>query len=102
MYQSLTGITKEKDTLRERRGSLKMESSSVKTGNVRVATTKTATTTSENNWFYEENNSSARASRFIVHFFDVHCTTNKPPNATLYGGREHSRATFFFLFLKLD
>ena len=51
MYQSLTGMTKEKDTLSERRGSLKMESSSVKTGNVRVATTKTATTTSKNNWF---------------------------------------------------
>ena len=40
-------MTKEKDTLSERRGSLKMESSSVKTGNVRVATTKTATTTSK-------------------------------------------------------
>ena len=42
-------MTKEKDTLSERRGSLKMESSSVKTGNVRVATT-----TSKNNWFYEQ------------------------------------------------
>ena len=29
----------------------------------------------KNNWFYEQNNSSARASRFLVHFFDVHCTT---------------------------
>ena len=47
-------MTKEKDTLSERRGSLKMESSSVKTGNVRVATTKTATTTSKSNWFYEQ------------------------------------------------
>ena len=47
-------MTKEKGTLSERRGSLKMESSSVKTGNVRVATTKTATTTSKNNWFYEQ------------------------------------------------
>ena len=26
------------------------------------------------NWFYEKNNCSARASRFLVHFFDVHCT----------------------------
>ena len=34
MYQSLTGMTKEKDTLSERRGSLKIESSSLKTGNV--------------------------------------------------------------------
>ena len=27
-------------------------------------------------WFYfnDQNNSSARASRFLVHFFDVHCT----------------------------
>ena len=47
-------MTKEKNTLSERRGSLKMESSSVKTGNVRVATTKTATTTSKSNWFYEQ------------------------------------------------
>ena len=36
-------------------------------------TTKTTTTTSKK-WFYEQNNSSARASRFLVHFFDVHCT----------------------------
>ena len=27
------------------------------------------------NWFYEQNNCSARASRFLVHFFDVYCTT---------------------------
>ena len=33
------------------------------------------TTTSKNNWFYEQNNRSAHASRFLVHFFDVHCTT---------------------------
>ena len=26
-------------------------------------------------WIYKENNSSARASRFLVHFFDVHWTT---------------------------
>ena len=26
------------------------------------------------NWVYEQNNSSARASSFLVHFFDVHCT----------------------------
>ena len=29
----------------------------------------------QKNWFYEQNNSSARASRFLEHFFDVHCTT---------------------------
>ena len=29
----------------------------------------------KNNWFYEQNNYSALASRFLVHFFDVHCTT---------------------------
>ena len=33
------------------------------------------TTTSKNNWFYEQNNRSAHASRFLVHSFDVHCTT---------------------------
>ena len=26
------------------------------------------------NWFYEHNNSSARTSRYLVHFFDVHRT----------------------------
>ena len=28
----------------------------------------------KNNWFYEQNICSARASRFLVHFFHVHCT----------------------------
>ena len=39
-----------------------------------ATTTTTTTTTSENNRFNDQNNSSARASRFLVHFFDVHCT----------------------------
>ena len=29
----------------------------------------------KSNCFYVQNNCSARASRFLVHFFDVHCTT---------------------------
>ena len=29
----------------------------------------------KSNRFNDQNNSSARASRFLVHFFDVHCTT---------------------------
>ena len=29
----------------------------------------------KNNRFNDQNNSSARASRYLVHFFDVHCTT---------------------------
>ena len=33
------------------------------------------TTTSKNNWFCEQNTCSACASHFLVHFFDVHCTT---------------------------
>ena len=37
--------------------------------------TTTTTTTSKNNWFYEQSNCSASAIRFLVHFFDVHCTT---------------------------
>ena len=32
-------------------------------------------TTWKNNRFNDQNNSSARASRFLVHFFGVHCTT---------------------------
>ena len=36
----------------------------------------TTTITSKNNWFYLQTNSSARVSRFLVHFFDVHCTTS--------------------------
>ena len=35
----------------------------------------TTTTNWKNNRFNDQNNSSARASRFLVHFFDVHCTT---------------------------
>ena len=48
----------------------------------------------------DQNISSARASRFLVHFFDVHCTTVKPPNASFYGGSEHTTTNFPF-FLKL-
>ena len=29
----------------------------------------------KNKRFSDQNNTSARASRFLVHFFDVHCTT---------------------------
>ena len=58
-----------------------------------TTTTTTTTTTidnakkKKNNWFYEQNNSSARASRFLVHFFDVHCTTttwNLPMRRFMY------------------
>ena len=42
-----------------------------------TTTMKRTKTTSKNNWFYEQNNSSARASRLLVHFFDVHCTNTK-------------------------
>ena len=35
----------------------------------------TTTTFSRNNRFNDQNNSSALASRFLVHFFDVHCKT---------------------------
>ena len=42
------------------------------------------------NWIYEKNNSSARASRFLEHFFDVHCT----PTATFRGGHEHTTMNF--------
>lgn len=52
-------------------------------------------TTSENNWFCKQNNSSVCASRFLVHFFDVHCKPlhirdTKSPGATFYGGRERT------------
>ena len=42
-----------------------------------TTTMKRTTTTAKNNWFYEQNNISARASRLLVHFFDVHCTNTK-------------------------
>ena len=50
------------------------------------------------NWFYEQNNCSARASRFLVHFFDVYCTTTtwKPTNATSNGGRGNTTTNFLF------
>ena len=37
---------------------------------------------------------------FLVRFFEVHCTTNdvKPPNATIYEGREHTTTNFPFSF----
>ena len=31
--------------------------------------------TKQNNRFNDQNNSSARASRFLIHFFHVHCTS---------------------------
>ena len=50
----------------------------------------------QKNWFYEQNNCSTRALRFLVNFFDVHCTTTtwKPPNATFCGGRGHTTTHF--------
>ena len=50
------------------------------------------------NWFYEQNNCSARALRFLVNFFDVHCTTTtwKPTNATSNGGRGNTTTNFPF------
>ena len=52
----------------------------------------------KNDWVYEQNNCSARASRFLIHFFDVYCTTTtwKPPNATFCGGRGHTTTHFPF------
>ena len=47
----------------------------------------------KNNWPYEQNNNSVRASRFLVHFFDV-----KPPNMTVYGEREHMTTNSPFSF----
>ena len=50
------------------------------------------------NWFYEQNNCSARASRFLVHFLEVYCTTTtwKPPNAAFCGGRGNTTTNFPF------
>ena len=46
--------------------------------------------------FHDQNISHARASRFFVHFFDVHCTSYdvKPPNLMFYGGRGHTTTDF--------
>ena len=44
--------------------------------NIEATTTTTTTTFSRNNRFNDQNNSSALASRFLVHFFDVHRTTS--------------------------
>lgn len=63
----------------------------------------------KNNWFYEQNKqlimflwTKQRASRFLVHFlfFDVHILDEdvKLPNAKFYGGREHTRTNFSFVF----
>ena len=52
----------------------------------------------KNNWFYEQNNCSTRALRFLVNFFDVHCTTTtwKPSNAAFCGGRGNTTTNFPF------
>ena len=52
----------------------------------------------KSDWFYEQNNCSARASRFLVHFFDVYCTntTWKPLNATIYRRGGHTTTNFLF------
>ena len=43
-------------------------------GNFKV-TTSTTINNVKKQLIYEQNNCSARASGFLVHFFDVHCTT---------------------------
>ena len=55
------------------------------------------TTASKNKWFCEPNNNLARASRFLVHFLDVHCTSTTWNLLTRCFDEE-----FFFLFLNLD
>ena len=52
---------------------------------------------SKKKWFFEPNNNLARASRFLVHFFDVHCTSTTWNLLTRCFDEE-----FFFLFLNLD
>ena len=54
----------------------------------------------KSNWFYEQNNGSARASRFFSKFRSrpLHHYDLKPPNATFYGGREHTTKNFPFSF----
>ena len=56
------------------------------------------TTTSNNNWFYEQNDCSARESRCLVEFLwrPLHNYDVKPPNATFYGGRGHTKTNFPF------
>lgn len=63
----------------------------------------TTTKTSKNNWFYEQNNSSARASRFLVHFLDVHCLT-MTWNLLMrrFTKDVNIRRIIFFLFLNLN
>ena len=50
----------------------------------------------KNNGFNNQNNSSARTSRFLVHFLDVHCTTTTW-NLRIWrfmGGRGHTTTNF--------
>ena len=60
----------------------------------------TTTTTSKNNWFYDQNNSAARASRFLVHFIDVHCktTTSNLPTRRFIEDVDIRRQIFLSLF----
>ena len=54
----------------------------------------------KSNWFYEQNNGSACASRFFSTFRSrpLHHYDLKPPNATFYGGREHTTKNVPFSF----
>ena len=58
-------------------------------------------TTSKNNRFNDQNNSSTRASHFLVHFFDAHCTTTTP-NLSFSGGRESVKGSGNSAFLQKD
>ena len=55
--------------------------------------------------FYEQNNCSARVSRFLVHFFDVHCTTttwNLPTRRFIEDLRVEMVQKISLLYLNMD
>ena len=55
--------------------------------------------------FYEQNNCSARLSRFLVHFFDVHCTTttwNLPTRRFIEDLRVDILQKISLLYLNMD
>ena len=55
--------------------------------------------------FYEQNNCSARVSHFLVHFFDVHCTTttwNLPTRRFIGALRVDILQIFSLLYLNMD
>ena len=73
-YQGISAVVAQTSFRRETSGGV-MKCRLLSPGELKQPRRRPHRRLQKNNRFNDQNNSSARASRFLVHFFDVYCTT---------------------------